>query len=339
MSSRAAERAASLREALHGALIPAVPVPFTRDGELDPRAQERYVEYLAREPIAGVAVWAHTGRGLRLERSVAVEVLRSWRLALPGKRVIAGAGALEEPGGTGGPEADGAYTARARGMAELAAEHGADAILAFAPARFRGREPAERRDLVRSYHEEIAKAGLPLIAFHLYESAGGVSYTERELREILAMPEVAAMKVATMDSVMTYQDISRLIERERLATVLLTGEDRFLGYSLLRGASGALIGMGAACPAFQKRLVDLALEARAGSTERGGELIDLLLKADRLAECTFIEPIEGYIQRMLHALSVLGVIPESATHDPWCAPISRAEREAVTRTLREIGET
>jgi 4-hydroxy-tetrahydrodipicolinate synthase len=338
MTSPAIERAAPLREALHGALIPAVPVPFSRDGRVDERAQERYVEYLAGEPIAGVAVWAHTGRGLQLDRETAVAVLRSWRRGLPAKSIVAGAGALDEPGALGRAEADRAYAARARRMAELAAEHGADAVLAFAPGRFRGRELEERKDLIRSYHEEVARAGLPLIAFHLYEAAGGVSYTAPELRVILAMPQVAAIKVATLDSAMTYQDISRLIGREHPSTVLLTGEDRFLGYSLLRGASGALIGMGAACPGFQKRLVDLALEARAGRRERDSELIDLLIKADRLAECTFIRPLEGYIQRMLHALSVLGVIPESSTHDPWGPPISPAEKEGVARTLREIGE-
>ena len=337
MSSPAARRAPALRDVLRGALIPAVPVPFARDGKLDPRAQERYSAYLAREPIAGVAVWAHTGRGLHLERAVAVDVIRSWRLALPGKPIVAGAGAREEPGGPAA-EADRAYTARARGMAELAAEQGADAILAFAPARFRDREPDERLDLISDYHEEIASAGLPMIAFYLYESAGGVSYTERELRAILGMPEVAAVKIATLDSVVTYQDVSRLIEREFPSTVLLTGEDRFLGYSLLRGASGALIGMGAACPAFQKRLIDRALEARAGNAGESADLLDLILRADRLAECTFIEPLEGYIQRMLHALSVLGVIPESATHDPWCAPISAAEKAEIARTLRSLGE-
>jgi 4-hydroxy-tetrahydrodipicolinate synthase len=335
VSEAASARTASLREALRGALIPAVPVPFTADGRPDLEAEERYVKYMARQPVAGVAVWAHTGRGLRLERAAAVEVLRSWRRALPGRLVIAGAGAIEEAGDAG---TDGAYMTRARGMAELAAEHGADAILAFAPARFRERKPPERAKLIRSYHQELARAGLPLVAFLLYESAGGVSYTDREIREVLAMPEVAAIKIATLDSVMAYQDISRLIEREHPSTVLLTGEDRFLGYSLLRGASGALIGMGAACPAFQKRLIDLALEARAGRKERAGELIDLLAKADRFAECTFTRPLEGYIQRMLHALSVLGVIAESAAHDPWGPPISREERDTVERTLREIGE-
>jgi len=59
-------------------LIPAVPVPFRADGQIDVPAQERYVAYMAAQPIAGVAVWAHTGRGLRLSREQRAAILRSW---------------------------------------------------------------------------------------------------------------------------------------------------------------------------------------------------------------------------------------------------------------------
>ena len=49
---------------LIGALIPAVPVPFDALGKIDALAQQRYAEWMARQPVKGVAVWAHTGRGL-----------------------------------------------------------------------------------------------------------------------------------------------------------------------------------------------------------------------------------------------------------------------------------
>ncbi len=51
---------------LHDVLIPAVPVPFDAQGKIDAPAQERYARWMAQQPIAGVAVGAHTGRGLRL---------------------------------------------------------------------------------------------------------------------------------------------------------------------------------------------------------------------------------------------------------------------------------
>ena len=51
---------------LVGRLIPAVPVPFDRDGRLHELGLERYAAWMAGQAIGGVAVWAHTGRGLLL---------------------------------------------------------------------------------------------------------------------------------------------------------------------------------------------------------------------------------------------------------------------------------
>src|SRR5437016_4322424 len=77
---------------LHG-LIPAVPVTFSASGEIDAAAQERYLTHMARQRVAGVAVWAHTGRGLLLSREQRIQVLRAWRDGLgPGKTLIAGVG-------------------------------------------------------------------------------------------------------------------------------------------------------------------------------------------------------------------------------------------------------
>ncbi len=53
---------------------------------------------------------------------------------------------------------------------------------------------------------------------------------------------------------------------------------------------------------------------------------------------TFIEPIEGYIRRMLLALSVLDVIPQRACYDPWGPTVPDGERDVIARTLRQIGQ-
>jgi 4-hydroxy-tetrahydrodipicolinate synthase len=312
-------------------------VPFGARGRLNAGAQERCAAYLAAQPIAGAAVWAHTGRGLHLDRETALAVIRSWREALPGKLLVAGAGAPPARFRRG-PRGDRAYLDHARAMAELAATSGADLALVFPPLRFRERAPRDRRRLIAAYHAAVARAGLPAIAFYLYAAAGGVSYTAGELADILATPGVVAIKVATLDSVMTFQDLACQIERHFPGTVILTGEDRFLGYSLLRGADGALIGLGAACPAFQERLIAAARAARAGEPRAAAEFVARSRQADRFAECTFVAPMEGYIRRLLHALSVLGVIPTAAAHDPWFPPLGREERAAIARTVREISK-
>src|SRR5271157_2627716 len=78
---------------LHNVLIPAVPVPFDAQGKSDASAQERYARWMAQQPIEGVAVWAHTGRGLRLAETERALVLECWRNSVPAPRlVIAAAG-------------------------------------------------------------------------------------------------------------------------------------------------------------------------------------------------------------------------------------------------------
>ena len=121
-------------------------------------------------------------------------------------------------------------------MARRAADLGADAILVHPPVAFRDREDRDR--LILEYHATIAEVGLPLILFYLYEAAGGISYNLEVLTTLLRAPEVLGIKVATLDSVMTFQDIARLIREDTPNKVLITGEDRILGYSLMCGGPG-----------------------------------------------------------------------------------------------------
>jgi 4-hydroxy-tetrahydrodipicolinate synthase len=307
---------AEFRDRLRWSLFPAVPVPRYADGSLHRKAQERYVAWMAEQPVGGVAVWVHTGRGLLLPAEMRREVLRSWRSGLgPDHLVIAGAGAL--PGETD-------YDAAAVRMAEEAKELGADALLCFAPTRYR-----EQPEAIIHYHRALAEVGLPLILFFLYEAAGGVTYSEGTLRQLFSLLGVAGIKMATLDSVMTYQNVARLITEEFPEQVLITGEDRFLGYSMLGGAQGALIGMGAALPAAQAAL------ACRPPAEHPAEYVRLTTAVDRFAAATFRAPMEGYIRRMLWALADTGVIPEEATYDPDGPTLAAWEREDVRReTLR-----
>lgn len=275
-------------------MVPAVPVPF-RGATLAEEAQRAYARWMGAQPVAGVAVWAHTGRGPHLSAAQRRVVLASWRAALPDRVVVAGANAPD--------------------MARDAKLGGADALLAF---------PRER-DAV-AYHAALA-AELPVIAFYLYEAAGGVSYDDATLHGILALPGVIGIKVATLDSVMTFQRIAAVVG-EHPGKLLITGEDRFLGYSLMLGARAALIGMGAALTDIQTALL------RAYRDEDTHAFLRLSTQLDAFAQSTFVPPIEGYIRRMLWVLAADGVIPDDACDDPWGPALPTAEREAVRRAVR-----
>ena len=282
---------------LEWGLIPAVPVPFCGT-TIDTEAQHAYARWMARQSVPGVAVWAHTGRGPHLSREQRQTVLAAWKSALrgAGKVVVAGANSAE--------------------MARDAKRGGADALLVFPRAQ----------DVVR-YHEELGRE-LPLIAFYLYESAGGVDYDDATLHAIMDLPSVIGIKVATLDSVMTFQRIAAVM-KQHPDKLLITGEDRFLGYSLMMDARAALIGMGSALTDIQANL----LTAKKSGDDRA--FLRLCAQLDAFGAVTFTEPIEGYIRRMLWALAADGVIRDDACDDPWGPKLPDSEREAVRRFVRE----
>jgi 4-hydroxy-tetrahydrodipicolinate synthase len=322
------------RQLAHG-LIPAVPVPHRVDGGFDATAQEAYAAWMARQDIAGVAAWAHTGRGLHLPEETAAAVLSSWRRALPGKVLVAGAGARPRvrpghPGVRATPPADprgltdfviGATVA----MASQARGLGADAILVYPPSLLAGLTDREERFV--EVHAALGGVGLPVIAFVLYEAAGGCRYGLDALDRILALPHVAGIKVATLDSVITFQAIAARVPPGKL---LITGEDRFLGYSLMMGARSALIGMGAALTGLQASL--LAAHA-SGDGER---FVRLSAACDRLGAAAFRDPVDGYIRRMLWLLAVEGVIPREAAYDPWGPAVPNEQLEEVERVAGDL---
>ena len=310
---------------LRGTLIPAVPVPFRGPAEIDGPAQERYARWMAEQPIGGVAVWAHTGRGLRLDEAQRAAVLECWRRIVPPPRfVIAAAGSAPNLANFS------QVISSARTMAHQASTLGADAVLVHPPSAFRDRP--DRDSMILDYHAATAEAGLPLVLFYLYEDAGGISYGTNLLLKLLAMPEVLGIKVATLDSVMTFQDLAHLVERQASPKVLITGEDRFLGYSLMCGAQAALVGMGAACTALQAELLT------AHRTGRCDLFLDRCRAVDELARFTFRAPMEGYIQRMLWCLVHQGVLPLESACDPYGPRLDPAEFTAIGECLARIGQ-
>lgn len=314
------------RQLFDQGLIPAVPVPFTTSGQIDLDAQQRYIEgYMAKQPIAGVAVWAHTGRGLHLSREQRIEIIRCWRKGLGGKKIVV-AGVGGSPAETGHYHV---YLASALEMAQDALANGAGALLVHPPRLFH--HGTDRDELVFDYHRQLASTGAPLILFYLYEAAGGLAYPPELLRRLLALPEVLGIKLATLDSVMTFQNVANLM-KEFPGKLLITGEDRFLGYSLMCGARAALIGMGAACTSLQQKLM------RAYYRGQVGKFLALSQTVDQLSQVLFVPPMEGYLRRMLWALVHLRVIGRESAHDPWGPELPENEFTALGKSLRRLGE-
>jgi 4-hydroxy-tetrahydrodipicolinate synthase len=94
------------------------------------------------------------------------------------------------------------------------------------------------------------------------------------------------------------------------------------------GARAALVGMGAALPDLQAELL------RSWADRDFGRFVHLSELCDRLAQVTFVPPMEGYIRRMLWAASAEGALPLEACDDPWGPALPAEERTAVEAMVR-----
>jgi|SRR5579883_2231854 len=313
--------AETLVQKIHHGLIPAVPVPFLSNGIIHEEAQKQYVRYMAAQPVAGIAAWAHTGRGLHLTIPQREYILKSWRAGISGKPLIAGVG------GDLQATSQRQFLSSARIMAEHAADLGADAFLVYPPSYFRNLHAAERDKAIIEYHTTLAEFGKPLLIFFLYEAAGGITYSDHVLNELLSLPHVAGIKIATLDSVMTFQNITELVSQKYPDKLIITGEDRFFGYTLMCGAQAALVGMGSACCILQSAMMQAYYE------EDSAAFLRLSKEVDMFSFATFREPVEGYIGRMLYVLAKQRIIPDEAAHDPWGPPLTEKEKEDIRRVL------
>ena len=214
-------------------------------------------------------------------------------------------------------------------MARDAAEFGADALLVQPPTSFRGRIDQDR--LALEYHAEIAATGVPLIVSYLDEGSGGISYPPSTLAQLLARPETLGVRVAVYDRLTIFQQIATLVKEQAPEKVLISGEDRFLSFSLMSGASAV---MGASATIRPNLVASLARSFWSGDA-------DLFLKTDAklagLAQAVFRPPFDGMTGRILRCLAIDGVLTEDATQVPGGAILSTSEIERLRAILAELG--
>jgi len=316
-----------LVELLRKSVIPAVPVPFTSRREIDEPAMRRYADWMAQQTVGAVALWAHTGRGLLLSPAERALVLDVWRESLGATPIICGVGAQQPH------DLPNDATQRTKrvidltvGMAESAKSGGAAVVLVYPPTSLRGLPDRDSRML--ELHRSVAAVGLPAILFYLYEAAGGISYSLDTIAELLDIDGVVGIKLATLDSVVTFQDVAA-IASQRTGKLLISGEDRFLGYSLMLGADSVLIGMAAAC-------TDKCVELLEAWFEKDlSRFVQVAAKIDEFAGRTFTSPLDGYVQRMLWALEADGVLVDEA-HDPFGPDMEDSERDRVCEAVRRL---
>jgi 4-hydroxy-tetrahydrodipicolinate synthase len=311
-----------LVEQLRGTLLPAVVTPMDSEGVLAYDALSAYASALTAESIGGVAVWAHTGRGLYLSAADRTRVLQTWRQATD-VPIVAGVGVPRSESAHTLQEAADATVA----MALQAAAGRADAVMVYPQAALAAL-PDGHAEAV-ALHERVAKeSGLPLVGFYLHGEAGGYPYPPELIRDLLSLDTMLGVKTATLDRAIGCQDA--IWAGRGSGKLLITGEDRMYGPSFMWGADTALVGIAAA----QVELSAAVL--RAWTAGEHSDFVAASERLDRFAAATFYAPIEGYVQRMLWAAEWEGLLPEEAAYDPFGPTLPAGERDVVIRCLEDL---
>jgi 4-hydroxy-tetrahydrodipicolinate synthase len=239
-------------------------------------------------------VCAHTGRGPYLDAETRDLVIR--HAVDTGVPVIVGVG--------GRP---GEHTDDVAAQATRAAAQGAAGVLVF---------PVDG-DAVAHHDAVWRAAGLPMVAFDLYTRP----YPASTVAALLEHPGVAGIKVARLHDAIACQ--AALAAARRADRLAVTGEDRMFGPSLMWGAEAALVGLAAAAVPVTARVL------RAFADKRYDEFAAASADLDRLAEVTFTEPMEGYVQRMLWIAAAEGRIPATHAGDPYGPALPDGDRDRV----------
>ena len=311
-----------LVERLRGTLLPAVVTPMDADGVVAYDALTAYAGALTTQSVGGIAVWAHTGRGLYLSPGDRAKVLETWRQATD-VPIVAGVGVPRSAEAAGLQEAADATVE----MALAAAAGGADAVMVY-PLAALGELPDGDAQAVALHERVAAESGLPLVGFYLHGEAGGYPYSPALIRELLSLDAMLGVKTATLDRAIGCQDA--IWAGRGTGKLLITGEDRMYGPSFMWGADTALVGIASA----QVELSATVLRAWTAGDHSG--FLTASDRLDRFAAATFYAPIEGYVQRMLWAAEWEGLVPAEAAQDPYGPDLPPGERDLVIRCLEEL---
>jgi 4-hydroxy-tetrahydrodipicolinate synthase len=297
-------------------LIPATVLPMTAGGEIDEPALRRFIRWISAQGPVALAINADTGEGPHLTHAEKLRVLE----------VVGEETQLPLVAGVAGP-----FTAQAVQQAKDYRAAGASALLVFPiPAYLSA--PLDAR-IPLDYHRAIAEVGVPLIAFQLQPSLGGVNFDVETLRALIAIDGVVAMKEASFDA-RRYIDTLRMVEETPKYRAgeftYLTGNDNFIFESFMLGCTGALIGFGSIMVAEQVRMIEAWQAGRIDEARALGR------RVQRLADVVFAAPVANYRARLKECLRILGVLEDASVRPPL-QPLDAAERRLVEQTLVEVG--
>jgi 4-hydroxy-2-oxoglutarate aldolase len=215
-------------------IVPPIPTPFTRDGDLDLTALQGLIGHL--EPqVDGFLILGSNGEAAYLSDGERREVLAVARKAIPAaKPMIAGTG--------------GESTREAIERTRLAADAGADLALVLAPHYYRGAMTAQ---VLEAHYRAVAEASpIPVLVYNIPQVTG-ISHAPDWLARIAAHPSIVGVKDSSGD-ILTLTETMRQVPDG--FTVMSGHAPTFLA-ALAVGAGGGILAAANVLPDAYRALL------------------------------------------------------------------------------------
>jgi 4-hydroxy-tetrahydrodipicolinate synthase len=270
-------------------------LPMTAGFEPDLQAMRRYAKWVVEQGAAAITVNADTGEGAHLSQQERVAVIEAVKEEV-GDEAMVVSGLIA------------AYDEQALKLAVALRDAGADALLIFSIPAFNGQPlPAE---MVYRYYASVSEAGLPLIAFNLTPSLGGVVLEPEAIARLCELAPLEAIKEASFDAV-SYVRTRDAVRAAAPDVAFLSGCDNFIYESFELGADGALLGYAGLAAALTREVFEAVREQRhQEARELGRE------RMQPLAEVLFGAPVRNSRARIKEGLRLLGLIDDVFVRPP-----------------------
>ena len=303
-----------LKRPCHG-VIAAPFLPMHTDGEIDWTGLERYMDWLAAQSPAGIAMNMDASEVIALSEDEQEQVIRVCLGALGGRvpflsGIVAGS------------------TRSAAAKAERYARMGVEGFPVFPPFPTFSGAPVPS-EMIYRYHKAIADAAhLPIICFQ-FPKGWGPDYSPEILRRVAEIAEVVAIKEASFDVAQTLSTIEAAASLPKPIGVL-TGSDTFIFEAMMMGCHGALIGFAGS---FTRELVEMNAGVHGGDIAKARAIWE---KLGPIARYCWRPPIRDFRPRMKEVLRLQGLFECAAVREPQLG-IDEAERAQIRRLMVDNG--
>jgi 4-hydroxy-tetrahydrodipicolinate synthase len=287
-------------------------LPMHEDGSIDGGTLESYMDWIAGQNPAGIAMNMDASEVIALSEEEQDEVIARCRGAIAGRvpllsGLVAGS------------------TKAAAAKAERFARAGVDGFAVFPPLPTFSGSPVPGEMIVR-FHKAIADAaGVPIVCFQ-FPKGWGPDYTPAILERMAEIPELVAIKESSFDVAQTLSTVEVAAGLQRPIGVL-TGSDTFIFEAMMMGCTGALIGFAGS---FTRELVAMDAGVRDGDLAAARAIWQ---RIGPIARHCWRLPIRDFRPRMKEVLRLQGLIPCAVCREPQLG-IDQAERDELARLMR-----